>query len=106
MSGRLHSGLWSRSGERCTRGSAAAAGEMRLRRGGGPLLLAVTCVCFSAGSPWSYQQEEDASDGSVPSDTGTEGGGTNVYFASKVFVVSFAVEAALTVTFLQRSTPA
>lgn len=36
--------------------------EMRLTHSGSPLLLTVTCMCFSGGLLWSYQ-EEDASDG-------------------------------------------
>lgn len=36
--------------------------EMLLNHNRSPLLLTVTCMCFSGGLLWSYQ-EEDASDG-------------------------------------------
>lgn len=36
--------------------------EMILKHNSSPLLLTVTCMCFSGGLLWSYQ-EEDASDG-------------------------------------------
>lgn len=36
------------------------AGEMMLKRHSSPLLLTVTCMCFSGGLAWSYQREDDS----------------------------------------------
>lgn len=36
------------------------AGEMILKRPSSPLLLTVTCMCFSGGLAWSYQREADS----------------------------------------------